>query len=54
MFFQKRLQDGFGIDPNEFLAKNAMEKIDVAGMDAKAVVYHREMTDALGVEAVYR
>ena len=31
-----------------------MEKIDVAGMDAKAVVYHREMTDAFGVQPVDR
>jgi len=54
LFFQKLLQDGFGIDPNEFLAKNAMEKIDVAGMDAEAVVDHREMTDAFGVEPVDR
>jgi hypothetical protein len=28
LFFQKLLQDGFGIDPNEFLAKDAMEKIE--------------------------
>ncbi len=54
MFFQKLPQDGFGIDPNEFLAKNAMEKIDVAGMDAKTVVDHREMTEAFGVEPVDR
>src|SRR5262249_49591012 len=54
LFFQKLLQDEFGIDPNEFIAKNAMEKIDVAGMDAEAVVDHREMTDAVGVEPVDR
>src|SRR5215831_8891578 len=54
LFFQKLLQDGFGIDPNEFLAKNAMKKIDVARMDAIAVVDHREMTDAFGIEPVDR
>ena len=54
LFCQKSLQDGFGIDPNEFLAKNAMEKIDAARMDAKAVVDHCEMTDAFGVEPIDR
>src|SRR5215467_13843945 len=54
LFFQKLLQHGFGIDPDEFLAKNAMEKVDVAGMDAEAVVDHREMTDAFGLEPVDR
>ena len=37
LFFQKLLQDGFGIDPDEFLPKHAMEKIDIAGMDAASV-----------------
>ena len=54
LFFQKLLQDGFGIDPNEFLAKNSIEEIDVRRMDAKAIVDHREMADAFGFEPVDR
>ena len=54
LFFKKLVQDGFGIDPDEFLAKNAMEKIDVAGMNAKAVVDHREMMDAIIDEPMNR
>ena len=52
LFVQKLLQDGFGIDPHEFFAKNSIEEIDVRRMDAKAVVDHREMMDALGFEPV--
>src|SRR5438552_301191 len=54
LFFQKPLQDGFGIDPNEFFAKNTIEEIDVRRMDAKAVVDHREMMDAFGDKPVDR
>ncbi len=28
-----------------------MEQVDIAGMNTKAVVHHREMMDALGVKA---
>jgi hypothetical protein len=48
------LQYGSGIDPNEFLAKNSIEVIDVRRMDAEAIVDHREMMDAFGVEPVSR
>jgi hypothetical protein len=40
---QKILQYRLGIDPNEFLSQDSVEVIDIAGMNAKAVVDHRKM-----------
>ena len=45
---EKVLKNGFGVDTDEFLSQNPVEDVDVGGMDAKAVVHHREMMDALG------
>ena len=30
-----------------------MEQVDIAGMNTKAVVHHREMTDALAVKPMH-
>ena len=54
LFVKKLLQDGFGVDANEFLAKSTIEDIDIARMDAKAVMDHREMMDAFGFETMDR
>ena len=32
LFVQKLLQDGFGVDPNEFLPKSTMEDVDITRM----------------------
>ena len=41
------------VDTYEFLSQNTIE-VDIAGMDTKAVVHHREMTKALALETVDR
>ena len=53
LFLKTVHQYRFGIDANEFLAKSAIEEVDIAGMNTKTVVHHREMTDALGVKAIH-
>jgi len=45
------LQYRFGIDADEFLAK-AVEQVDIGYVDAKAVVDHGEVTDALAVKPI--
>ena len=54
LFVEKVLQYRFGIDTNEFLSKGAIEDVDVAGMNAEAVVDHREMMDAFIFEPIDR
>jgi hypothetical protein len=51
LFLQKVRQYGFGIDAQEFLAKNAIEQLYIASVNAKAVVHYREMMDALSAGA---
>src|SRR6266850_6415169 len=45
LLVQKILQDGFGIDPDEFFPQDAIQQVHVAGVDAVAVVHHCEVTD---------
>ena len=54
LFLKKVHQYRFGIDANEFLAKHPMEEIDIARMNAKAIVHHCEMANTLGVKPMYR
>ena len=51
---QEILQDGFGIDSDEFFPQDAIQQIHVAGMDAVAVVHHCEVTDPFGMEMIDR
>ena len=53
-FFKEVLQYRFGIDANEFLSKSTVEKVDIASMNAKVVVDHREVMDAPGLKTVNR
>jgi hypothetical protein len=52
LFVKTVLQDGLGIDANEFLSKGAIEGVDVGSMNAEAVVHLGVMTDAFGVNAI--
>jgi hypothetical protein len=45
LFVEKVLQYRFGIDTNAFLSKSTIQKVDIAGMNTKAIVHHREMMD---------
>ena len=54
LLVQKILQDGFGIDPDEFFSQDAIQQVHVAGVDAVAVVHHCEVTDAFGVQTIDR
>ena len=53
LFLQKVHQNRFGIDANEFLAQHPVEQVDIASMNAEAIVHHREMTDAFSVEPIH-
>ena len=37
LLVQEILQDGFGIDPDEFFSQDAIQQVNVAGVDAVAV-----------------
>ena len=39
------------MDGHEFLAQNAIEPVNIASVNAIAVVHHREMKNPLAVEA---
>jgi len=54
LLVQEILQDGFGIDPDEFFPQDAIQQVKVAGVDAVAVVYHCEVTDTFGMQAIDR
>ena len=45
LLVQEILQDGLGIDPDEFFSQDAIQQVNVAGVDAVAVVHHCEVTD---------
>src|SRR2546427_3625539 len=51
---KKILQYRFGIDANEFLSKSTIEEVNIAGMNTKAVVHHREMMDTPGLKTIDR
>src|SRR5213593_2994510 len=53
-FLKEVLQYRFGIDAHEFLSKGTIEDVDIAGMNTKAVVHHREMVYALAEKAMDR
>src|SRR5437016_9678843 len=40
LLVQEILQDGFGIDPDEFFPQDAIQQVHVPGVDAVAVVHH--------------
>ena len=42
LFVEKVLQNRFGVDADEFFSEGAMEQVDIAGMDAIAVMNHCE------------
>jgi hypothetical protein len=54
LFVEEILQDGFGIDPDEFLPRDVIEDVDIPGVDAATVVHHCEMTDAFRMQTVGR
>src|ERR1043166_8768707 len=54
LFFEELDQHGFGVHANEFLSQEAMEQVDIAGMDAVTVVDHGEMIDAFPFQAIDR
>jgi hypothetical protein len=54
LFVKKVLQYRFGIDANEFLSKSTIQKVDIAGMNTKAIVHHREMMDTPGLKTIDR
>ena len=54
LFLKKILQYRFGIDANEFLSKSTIEEVNIAGMNTKAVVHHREMMDTPGLKTIDR
>ena len=45
LLVQEILQDGFGIDPDGFFPQDPIQQVHVAGVDAVAIVHHREVTD---------
>ena len=54
LFFEELQQYVFGIHAGEFLSQDAMEQIDIAGMNAVAVVDHGKMTEAFGMKTIDR
>ena len=52
MFVQKVLQNRFGVDTDEFFPENAMEQVDIAGMNAVAIVNHGKVTEAQGIKTI--
>ena len=54
LLVQEILQDGFGIDPDEFFPQDAIQQLHVAGVDAVAVVHHGEVTETFGIQTMDR
>src|SRR5262249_8827271 len=54
LFIEKVPQNRFGVDPDEFFPENAMEQVDIAGMNAVAVVNHGKVTEAEGIKTIDR
>lgn len=52
LFVEEILQDGFGIDPDEFLPKDAIEDVDVARVDAVTVVHRTRAYPTLMFRAI--
>ncbi len=50
LLVQEILQDGFGIDLDEFFPQDAIQQVHIAGVDAVAVVHHGEVTDTFGIQ----
>jgi hypothetical protein len=46
LFLKKLHHDGFGVHADEFLSKDAIEVVDIARMDAVAVVDHGAVAHA--------
>jgi hypothetical protein len=42
------------MDPDEFFSKHAIQQVDVAGMDRKAIVHYGKMPQALGYKTISR